>query len=136
MVSDAKWKETANMQTQCSSEVEQQHAARAELIAELHTWERQLALRSLDEAIRLIESDKVEKLSWQHIHCIAEYAAITIDGECFFDKAFTRGKVVAACLAFAKEIGWREALDDMTRLRVTVLGREAGGTLDEHEAGS
>jgi hypothetical protein len=122
MVSDAKWKETA-MQAQCSGGVEQQHPAKEELLAELHTWERQLVLRSLDEAIRLIESDKVEKLTGQHIHCIAEYDAITIDGECFFDKAFTRGKEVAACLAFAMEIGWREALDDMVRLRVTLLGR-------------
>jgi len=70
----------------------------------------------------LIESDKVEKLTGRHIQCIAEYDAITIDGECFFDKAFSSGKQVAACLAFAMEIGWREALDDMMRLRVTLLG--------------
>jgi hypothetical protein len=93
-------------------------------------------LRSLDEAIRLIESDKIEKLTGQHIHCIAEYDAITIDGECFFDKAFSSGKEVAACLAFAMEIGWREALEDMVRFRVTVLGPGAvTGTVGGHEAG-
>jgi hypothetical protein len=64
----------------------------------------------------------VKKLTGQHIHCIAEYDAITIDGERFFDKAFSSGKEVAACLAFAMEIGWLEALDDMMRFRVTVLG--------------
>jgi hypothetical protein len=114
------------MQAQCNSGVEQEHAAKEQMLVELRTWERQLVLRSLDEAIRLIGSDKVEKLTGQHIHCIAEYDPITIDGECFFDKAFTSGKVVAACLAFAREIGWREVLDDLVRLRVTVLGRSAG----------
>ena len=127
------------MQAQCGGAVKQQHPAKERLLAELHRWERQLVLRSLNEAIRLIESDKVEKLTRQHIHGIAEYDAIKIDGECFFDKAFTSGKAVAACLALAMEIGWREALDDMRRLRVTVLGSGAGavtGTLGSHEAGS
>lgn len=127
MLSDAQWKETANMR--------HQHPAKEQLLTELHAWEGQLVLRSLDEAIRLIESDKIEKLTGQHIHYIGEYGAITIDGECFFDKAFTRGKAVAACLAFAMELGWREALDDMVRLRATVLGRGAGavtGTLGSH----
>jgi hypothetical protein len=113
------------MQAQCSGGVVRQSPVKEQLVAELHAWQRQLALRSLDEAIRLIESDKVEKLTGQHIHCIAEYDAITIDGECFFDKAFSSGKVVAACLAFAMEIGWREALDDLVRLRATLLGRGA-----------
>jgi hypothetical protein len=137
MVSDTQWKEIANMQAQCSGGVEQQRPAKEPLLAELHRWERQLVLPSLNEAIRLIESDKVEKLTREHIHCIAEYDAIKIDGEWFFDKAFTSGKAVAACLVLAMEIGWREALDDMLRLRVTVLGPGAGaGTLGSHEAGS
>ena len=139
MVSHTNWKETGDMQAQCSGGVKQQHPAKERLLAELHRWERQLVLRSLDEAIRLIESDKIEKLSGQHLHCIAEYDAITIDGECFFDKAFSTGKEVAACLALAMEIGWREALDDMVRFRVTVLGPGAGaatGPLGSHEAGS
>lgn len=137
LVSHAKWKETANMQAHCSGRVGQQRPAKEQLLAELHTWERQLVLRSLDEAIRLIESDKVEKLTEQHIHCIAEYDAITIDGECFFDKAFSRGKEVAACLALAIEVGWRDALDDLVRFRATVLGPGTGtGPLGSPEAGS
>lgn len=102
---------------------DQRTLARERLFAELHCWERQLVLRSLDEAIRLIESGKLEKLTEKHIHCIAEYDAVTIDGERFFEKAFSPGKEVAACLAFAREIGWREALDDLRRFRLTVLGR-------------
>jgi hypothetical protein len=124
------------MQAQCSGGV-QQHPAKEELLAELRRWERQLVLRSLEEAIRLIESDKAEKLTGRHIHCIAEYDAITIDGECFFDKAFTSGKEVAACLAFAMAIGWRETLDDLRRLRMTLLGRGAvPGTLGGGEPGA
>jgi len=115
------------METQGSSRLEQRQPAKEQLVADLHIWERQLALHSLDEAIRLIESDKVEKLTGQHIHCIAEYDAITIDGESFFHKAFSSGKAVAACLAFAMEIGWREVLDDMRRLRMTLVGRGADG---------
>src|SRR6187401_1710020 len=36
-------------------------------------------------------------------------AAITIDGERFFEKAFSSGKAVAACFAFAMLTGWRDA---------------------------
>jgi len=131
MVSDAKWKETASMKAQRNDRVER--LAKKELLAELRTWERQLVLRSLDEAIRLIGSDKIEKLNDQHIHCIAEYDAITIDGECFFDKAFSGGKPAAACLAFAMEIGWREALDELVRFKVAVLGPSAIATTFAHQ---
>jgi hypothetical protein len=113
-----------------------QHPAKEELVAELHIWERQLVMHSLDEAIRLIASDKIEKLSGQHIHCIAEYDAITIDGECFFDKAFSSGKEVAACLAFAMEIGWQEALEDMLRLRRILVERGAGDVQLSRESDS
>jgi len=51
-----------------------------------------------------------------------ELVASSLDGERFFDKAFSSGKAVAACLAYAQEIGWREALDDLRQFRLTVLG--------------
>ena len=113
------------MQEQSNRAPQERSPAKQQLLAELHAWERQLAQRSLEEAIRLIQSDKVEKLTGQHIHCIAEYDAITIDGESFFDKAFSSGKAVAACLAFAMEIGWRETLDDLVRLRLTLVGAQS-----------
>ena len=102
------------------------HATKKRLLAELHSWERLLVLQSLNEAIRLMESDKAEKLTAQHLHAIAEYGAIQIDEEVFFDKAFSSGKDVAACLAFAMQIGWHEALDDIVRFRLTVVGPDAG----------
>jgi hypothetical protein len=104
-----------------------QDSARSELLAELRIWQRQLRLRSLEEAIRLIASDKIEKLTNQHIRCIAEYDAITIDGESFFDKAFSSGKEVAACLGYAMEIGWQEVLEDMVRLHRVLSGRLGHG---------
>jgi hypothetical protein len=125
------------MQAQCNGGVEQQHPAKKELLTELHMWERRLVLRSLNEAIRLIESGKAEKLTREHLHHVAEYHAIKIDGEWFFDKAFTSGKEVAVCLAVAMDIGWREALDDMLRLRLAVLGSGADaetGTIGSYEA--
>ena len=100
-------------------------AAKKRLIAELHNWERHLVLQSLNEAIRLMQSEKAEKLTAHHLHAIAEYGPIQIDGEVFFDKAFSSGKDVAACLGFAMQIGWQEALDDVVRFRLTVLGPEA-----------
>jgi len=97
-------------------------AVKKRLLAELHNWERLLVLQSLNEAIRLMQSKKVEKLTDQHIHAVAEYGPIRIDDEVFFDKAFSSGKDVAACLSFAMQIGWQEALDDIVRFRLTVLG--------------
>lgn len=91
-------------------------------VAEFHGWQRRLTLASVNEAIRLLQSEKFQKLTNQHVHCIAEYRAIEIDDESFFDKAFSTGKEVAACLAFAMEIGWHAVLQDLARLRSTLLG--------------
>lgn len=110
------------MNTRREGAVEQQ-VERSELLDELHAWQKQLPLPSLDEAIRFIESNKVEKLTEHHIRRIAGYDAITIEGESFFDKAFTSGKEVAACLGYAMQIGWGEVLNDMIRLRLSVRGR-------------
>jgi len=89
----------------------------------LRGWERHLTLAAVDEAIRLLESDQFEKLTDQHVRCIAEYGAITIDDESFFDKAFSTGKEVAACLACARDVGSTAVLEDLSRLRATLLGR-------------
>ena len=107
------------MDAERSSEMSN-HGVKERLFAELHR-------RSLDEAIRLIESEKARKLTDRHLHSIAEYEAIRIDDETFFEKAFSSGKEVAACLAFAMEIGWQEVLEDMVRLRstLTVSGANA-----------
>lgn len=93
-----------------------------ESLADLRAWERKLTLSSLNEAIRLLESEKFSKLTYSHVRCIAEYQPIEIDGESFFEKAFSTGKEVAACLAYALEIGWARVLDDLGRLRLLFRG--------------
>ena len=98
------------------------NSASEQLFAELHRWERTLTLPSLNEAIRLLQSEKFQKLTGQQVHCIAEYRSIRIDEESFFEKAFSTGKEVAACLAFAMQFGGSQVLEDMSRLRLTVLG--------------
>ena len=112
------------MQAPCSGAVERRQA-RERSLAELRVWERQLTLPSVNEAIRLLESEKFQKLTARQLQCIAEYSAIRIDEEFFFDKAFSTGKEVAACLAYAMEIGGEEVLEDMARLRLTVVGSSA-----------
>ena len=89
----------------------------------LRDWERYLTLAAVDEAIRLLESDQFEKLTDRQVRCIAEYGAITIDDESFFDKAFSTGKEVAACLACARDVGSSVVLEDLASLRATLLGR-------------
>ena len=97
--------------------------AKASWLEALRGWERHLTLAAVDEAIRLLESEQFEKLTDQHVRCIAEYGAITIDDESFFDKAFSTGKEVAACLACARDVGSSVVLEDLASLRATLLGR-------------
>jgi hypothetical protein len=97
--------------------------AKASWLEALRGWERHLTLAAVDEAIRLLESEQFEKLTDQHVRCIAEYGAITIDDESFFDKAFSTGKEVAACLACARDAGPAAVLEDLASLRATLLGR-------------
>ena len=94
------------------------------LLQDLHDWERKLRLPSLNEAIRLLASDKFHKLTEKEIRCIAEYGAIQIDDEVFFRSSFSTGKEVAACLGHAMRLGNAAVLEDMTRLRATLLGRQ------------
>ena len=89
----------------------------------LRSWDRQLTLPAIDEAIRLLESDQFQKLTDQQLRCIAEYGAIKFDGERFFEKAFSTGKEVAACLACAREAGSTAVLEDLASLRATLRGR-------------
>ena len=97
--------------------------AKASWLEALRGWERHLTLAAVDEAIRLLESEQFEKLTDQHVRCIAEYGAITIDDESFFDKAFSTGKEVAACLACARDAGSDAVLEDLATLRATLVGR-------------
>lgn len=93
-----------------------------ELLAELLQLEKGLTLPSLSEAIRLLESEKFDQLTSEQIRAVAEYRAIEIVGEPFFDKAFSTGKEAAGSLGFAQQLGREAVLEDLRRIRAAALG--------------
>jgi hypothetical protein len=89
---------------------------------ELHGIERHLNLPSVEELIRLLRSDRFERITDAHVRAVGEYGAIELDGESFFARAFSAGKEVAASLALARELGVRQVLADLQALRASMLG--------------
>ena len=63
----------------------------------------QLETPSISEAIRFIESDKFALVTEEDFTEIGNYHTVNIDGELFFDKAFSRGKEIVKFLRAAKE---------------------------------
>ena len=98
--------------------------AMTSMLADLHRLQREIPVRSLTEIIRLLESEKFHELTRAHIRAVAEYHAIKLGEEWFFDKAFTTGKEVAASLGYAMHLGREVVLEDIRRLRATALGPE------------
>jgi len=92
------------------------------MLAELHELERRLTIPSIAEAIRLMKSAKFQQLTSEQITSIANYQAIKIEDEWFFDKAFSTGKEAAASLAYAQYIGREVVLEDLMRLRAAASG--------------
>ncbi len=96
-------------------------------MTDLHGVERNLNRRSVDELIRLLESERFETLTNEQIRAVGEYAAIELEGESFFARAFSTGKEVASSLALARELGVRRVLSDLLALRASMTGRNPGG---------
>jgi hypothetical protein len=69
---------------------------------------------------RLLESDKFERLSDSDLHEIANYRAVELEDDVFFERAFTPGKEAAATLGFARHLGRDAVLGDLHRLRATL----------------
>ena len=86
----------------------------------LHALEKQAIARSLCEAIRLIESDKFEALTADHIRDVASYRSIEVEDEVFFERSFTPGKEAASTLALARKLGRDIVLRDLHRLRASL----------------
>lgn len=91
-----------------------------EALAELHRFEGDVLPPALCEAIRLLESDKFERLTDADVLAVANYRAIELEDEPFFARAFTPGKEAAASLGFARLLGRDVVLDDLRRLRATL----------------
>jgi hypothetical protein len=95
---------------------------RASMLAELHKFERALTVASLSGAIRLLESDCFEELSDAQIREVGEYRPIELGEERFFEKAWSRGKEVAAALGLARHLGPEAVRKDLVGLRASLLG--------------
>lgn len=83
----------------------------------LHKLERGLNESSLSELIKLLESDKVDKLTAGQIEDLGSYKGATVEGEEFFYKPFSRGNEPGKIIELAKKIGKEEVLRDLKALR-------------------
>jgi hypothetical protein len=99
-------------------------AKRASMLDELHKLERVLSVASLSEVIRLLESERFEELTAAQIREVGEYRPIELGEERFFEKAWSRGKEVAAALGFAQQLGREAVRKDLVRLRSSLLGAD------------
>jgi hypothetical protein len=91
-----------------------------EPLSELHRFEGDALPPALCEAIRLLESDEFEHLTEADVRAVADYRAIELNEEPFFERAFTPGKEAAASLGFARLLGRELVLDDLRRLRAAL----------------
>jgi hypothetical protein len=76
---------------------------------------------AIEELIRLIRSPHFKVLTQQHIHSVAQYQTIEIEGERYFERAFSPGKETSSSLALAQMIGRDESLEDLLDLRASLL---------------
>ena len=103
---------------------------RASMLAELHKFERALTVASLSEAIRLLESDRFEELTAAQIREVGEYRPIQLGEERFFEKAWSRGKEVAAALGLAQQLGREAVRKDLVGLRSSLQGADETEALE------
>ncbi len=97
--------------------------AREELaLGLLHAMERELNASSIEELIRLIGSEAFADLDPDHIRSVAQYRAIELAGETFFERSFSTGKEAASSLALARELGAKTVLRDLRDLRASITG--------------
>lgn len=92
---------------------------------ELWTFQKKLSEASVSEALRLLESPQFERLTDQHIREVSEYRPIELDGERFFERAWSRSKEAGAMLGLARLLGSDLVRDDLVGLRTSLRGSEA-----------
>ena len=90
------------------------------MLDELHALEWSALTPALCETVRLLESDKFEHLRDADLHEIANYRAVELEDDVFFERAFTPGKEAAATLGFARCLGRETVLGDLHRLRAAL----------------
>jgi len=90
------------------------------LVRTLHEIELKLNTASVDELIRLIGSSDFQLLTPEQIRNVGNYQTIEIDGERYFERAFSPGKEASTSLALAYMIGREETLEDLLNLRASL----------------
>jgi hypothetical protein len=91
------------------------------LMGVLHELERGLRLAAVEELIRLIAAPHFGALRPWQIRSLGEYDWIEIEGERFFERAYSRGKEAASALALAQQLGAERVLDDLRRLHTSLV---------------
>ena len=90
------------------------------ILTELRKLEWTVLLPSLCEAIRLLESEAFRHLTDADVNAIANYRAVSIGEQTYFERAFSPGKEAAASLAIARLIGRDAVLGDLNSLHDTL----------------
>ncbi|MFT5441433.1 MAG: hypothetical protein ACI8W3_000474 [Myxococcota bacterium] len=91
------------------------------LIGLLHEMELHLKPAAIEELIRLVGSSHFKELTPEHIRNVAQYQTIEIEGECYFERAFSPGKETSSSLDLARMIGREEALADLIDLHASII---------------
>jgi len=92
-------------------------ALRQQLREQLHGFQSLLTEEALAEALRLLESPRFEALTEQHVREVGEYRPIEIQGERFFERAWSRSKEAAATLGFALLLGADVVIEGLRQLQ-------------------
>ena len=90
---------------------------RQQLREQLQGFQSLLTEAALAEALRLLESPRFEALTEQHVREVGEYRPIEIQGERFFERAWSRSKEAAATLGFALLLGADVVIEGLRQLQ-------------------
>ena len=91
------------------------------LLRLLHDAELQLTGAAVEELIRLVRSPHFHAVTAEQIRSIGEYETIEVEGERYFERAFSPGKETSSSLALARMIGRDEMLEDLIDLRDSLV---------------
>ena len=103
-----------------------ENSGRNQLIRLLHEMELHLSPPAIEELIRLLRSSHFDVLTPAQIRGVAEYQTIEIEGERYFERAFSPGKETSSSLDLARMIGRDEALADLIDLRASTFEASEG----------
>jgi len=90
-----------------------QKGSNEEVVKKINSFILNLNEASVNEAVRLIESGKFNSVNRDNFTEIGNYHPIEINGEKFFDKAFSTGKEVALILRFAEQNNEKYVLKEL-----------------------